>query len=133
MTEWMFEGQHEAARPTSAATKSPEARISSLPVFPAATRLLHFCPFLSPSRRRCRCSAPLSCLPTSSRCESRVADPAAAAMFSWILRGCRDECSASDQLKQVYLLPLGICFPPSNSKESGQESVFVLLFRHLRV
>nr|CAB3457986.1 unnamed protein product [Digitaria exilis] len=28
---------------------------------------------------------------------------AAGAMFSWILRGCRDECSASDQLKQYTL------------------------------
>jgi hypothetical protein len=32
-------------------------------------------------------------------------------MFSWILRGCRDECSASDQLKQVYLLPPESVFP----------------------
>ncbi|PWZ04323.1 Vacuolar protein sorting-associated protein 32 1 [Zea mays] len=24
-------------------------------------------------------------------------------MFAWILRGCRDECSASDQLKQVTM------------------------------
>ncbi|RCV13092.1 hypothetical protein SEVIR_2G330200v4 [Setaria viridis] len=63
-----------------------------------------FLPFSSPSR-----PLPLLCAAllsphqtTSSRCRRRWQGvPAAAAMFSWILRGCRDECSASDQLKQA--------------------------------
>jgi hypothetical protein len=32
-------------------------------------------------------------------------------MFAWILRGCRDECSASDQLKQVGLSPQNLFLP----------------------
>jgi hypothetical protein len=32
-------------------------------------------------------------------------------MFAWILRGCRDECSASDQLKQVVLSPQNLFLP----------------------
>ncbi|KAF8644573.1 hypothetical protein HU200_066429 [Digitaria exilis] len=91
----------------------------------------HFCPSLSVpavavALRRSPVSPPLS--------PPLAAGWAAGAMFSWILRGCRDECSASDQLKQVYLLPSGIYFPPSNSKESEQENDFFFpsSFRHLR-
>ena len=101
----MFEGQHEAARPTSAATKSPEGpRLlvsSGFPFLPFSLSV----PAVAVALRRSTVSPHQT---TSSRCESR---PAAADMFSWILRGCRDECSASDQLKQVYLLPPESVFP----------------------
>ncbi|KAG0544974.1 hypothetical protein BDA96_02G322100 [Sorghum bicolor] len=64
----------------------------------------HFYPFLSPLRQLpLLCGALLSPPPVSSRCRRpyKWCGHAAAAMFAWILRGCRDESSASDQLKQA--------------------------------
>uniref|UniRef100_A0ACD5ULJ8 Uncharacterized protein n=1 Tax=Avena sativa TaxID=4498 RepID=A0ACD5ULJ8_AVESA len=48
-------------------------------------------------------SSPLPCLllrVAAAAVADRV-EPPVSAMFSWILRGCRDECSATDQLKQA--------------------------------
>ncbi|CAD6218034.1 unnamed protein product [Miscanthus lutarioriparius] len=60
-----------------------------------ASRLSIFTPLFSPLR-----PLPLLCLCGALLLLS-VAAAADAAMFAWILRGCRDESSASDQLKQA--------------------------------
>ena len=96
----------------------------------------HFYPFLSPLRQLpLLCGALLSPPPVSSRCRRpyKWCGHAAAAMFAWILRGCRDESSASDQLKQVGLSPPKICFSPSISNEPQQEKEAFPPFCHSRV
>jgi hypothetical protein len=57
-----------------------------------------------------------------SRCRRRWQSwTAGSPMFSWILRGCRDECSATDQLKQVW--PLNPLPFPSNSRLAGKHGL----------